>query len=224
MRSTSTTLGAAIILAASAMPALAELFSDAVTVFRSNDGLICKGWQASGGVVITAAHCVTKPGHFWISHEQKDYHAYRIRIHPQFSPELLLFPPDEVNPDLASIVIAQRNLSVAPRDIMLSRDIRADMRFFIMRNGERIEIEVSGVELRKNGLRLSNGSRNLSVCPGDSGAPLYVESKDRVFIAGIVTANQLPPYEVRSDSFCGIRLEIVDMDTVLEFYPALKTK
>src|SRR5262249_2239884 len=102
---------AVVMTAATALHAQSGPPRDAVGVFRQGKGHVCHGWLASREIVVTAAHCVTEPGHFWVRYDGKEYHGWRTRFHPEFTSEFLFFPPDEINADLALIVILQRNLS-----------------------------------------------------------------------------------------------------------------
>jgi hypothetical protein len=196
-------------------PVSADQFSDTVSLFRQPGGRLCAGWMGPGNIAITAAHCVGAPAHFWIEHRKTKHHAYRIRIHPRYSPELIFFI-DETNPDLAAILFFLEVPLQESREVMRSEDLNASLPFFLVRDGKRIDIPVSKIERNSGGFRISSDGKDLGFCDGDSGSPLYAEKDGKVFVTGILVMALMPSSEW-TESTCGIEATAVDMDTVMKF-------
>jgi len=200
-----------------------------VVISRMGDGVVCNGWAVNPNIVATAAHCVLIPGHYSVSTAEKKYEVFRIWIHPEFSPEFLynLVSKEELELDVAILQIVQRDFSMEAHDHLKSKDALQGAGLFAVRAkrterpDEIEELPYTKLELRKNGIAISNGGKVYGVCAGDAGMPLFARIDDARVIVGIVVGTS--PYgKLGMARSCEKEIHVIDASVILRFLESIE--
>jgi secreted trypsin-like serine protease len=199
-----------------------------VTISRMGAGTVCNGWAVDANTVVTAAHCVSEPGHYIISAGTKVYQALRAWIHPEYSPELLFHSSlgkHELNYDLALLRIIQKDFVAGGEKIdqLNGRGLPPASTLYAVRPPNRKDsgrrhtedIEYVNLQYKDNGIVISNAGKRYQICPGDSGTPLYAKIDDERTIVGVIvgygTQGKMPREE------CGNEIYVITASVVLRF-------
>jgi hypothetical protein len=200
-----------------------------VLISRMGDGVVCNGWAVTPNIVATAAHCVLTPGHYSVSTVEKKYEVFRIWIHPEFSPEFLynLVWKEELELDVAILQVIQRDLSIEAHDHLKSKDALQGAELFAVRAkrperpDEIEELPYTKLELKKNGVAISNGDKVYGVCAGDAGMPLFARIGDAQVIVGVVVGTS--PYgKLGLARSCEKEIHVIDASVILRFLESIE--
>jgi hypothetical protein len=207
-------------------------FATTVAISRMNDGVVCNGWAINSDIIATTAHCVLTPGHYSVSIGEKTYQAWRIWLHPEFSPEslyrIISKEKEEFGYDVALLQIVQKDLSVEVHDHLQDKGLLPGASLFAARakrpdraNYKEIEeLPYANLEYKKNGIAISNNDKGYNICYGDLGAPLFAKIGDARLVVGVIVETTL--LKKFPEEFCGNEIRIIDAAVILQLLQSIR--
>ncbi|WP_081111915.1 S1 family peptidase [Bdellovibrio bacteriovorus] len=184
-----------------------DVVSSSTVLIQTSSGGICSGTLIAADLVITAAHCVVGESLFMIQGSYKGTSVIKLgqayRSHPKFSINKILMgmAGKSATHDIALIHLGDKFPAVFRPASLPAREVRySEQKVVIAGYGTTFSSKDKNKKSDAGTLRFgaatvtsykSGASIQLKEngkaygCPGDSGGPLYTNSRDRLVIIGI---------------------------------------